>query len=340
MPSANKQRESGRAPRVGFSLVELLVVIAVIMLLSSICLPSLGQARDRARTIACAAGLHDIHQSLMAYAAANNCRLPPFRFSSPGGASLPESGHWGGVSDADDPGLFGTRMEMDGRLLSVNLWTLVEFGSLPPARLVCPGAGRELSDHEASMFAYSGKFSTYCLRFPYSEDLFRRSPVWRKCYGMDLLDAYRGQYGGYLGLPGEQDHPTEGTRRQRVPLVRTDRRYRVSPEIAGDIGWGDGEYDVAADVMLSDAFWWRDRSTEAPKNGELRTYPVRARWCHGDSFNAATGDGAVWTVKDDRQGRIAANCISDDSAPTDAGPCDAVAAERVWQFLDARGKVN
>jgi len=323
-----------------FSLVELLVVLAVMTLLSSICLPSLTQARRRAGSLACAAQLHDVHQAMMAYAASNNRRLPPFRFSSVGAASLPESGHWGGPSDRDDPGLFGTQMDLGERLLSVNLWTLVEFGSLPPARLICPNADRSLARGQASMFSYTGKFSTYCLRFPYSEDLFRRSPAWARCFGIDLLDAYRGQYGGYLGLPGDSDRPATGFGLQRVPLVRTDRRYRISPEIADRVGWGDGEYDVAADVMLADTFWWQDRAAEAPDNSSLRTYPVRAGWCHGDSFNTVTGDGAVRTVRDDKHGSLAADCLADGRAPADAGPCDAVAAERVWQFFDLSGDVH
>ena len=51
----------------GFTLIELLVVIAIIALLVSILIPSLRQARELARRVACAANLRSIHQALVLY---------------------------------------------------------------------------------------------------------------------------------------------------------------------------------------------------------------------------------------------------------------------------------
>jgi prepilin-type N-terminal cleavage/methylation domain-containing protein len=68
---------SRRRARGGFTLVELLVVIGIIALLVSILLPSLGAAREQARTIKCLANLRSIGQAINAYAAQHQGALVP-----------------------------------------------------------------------------------------------------------------------------------------------------------------------------------------------------------------------------------------------------------------------
>ncbi|MCX5688453.1 MAG: prepilin-type N-terminal cleavage/methylation domain-containing protein, partial [Planctomycetota bacterium] len=60
-----------RSNRQGFTLIELLVVIAVIALLIGILLPSLGAARETARTTVCASNLRQLTTSSAAYCADN-----------------------------------------------------------------------------------------------------------------------------------------------------------------------------------------------------------------------------------------------------------------------------
>src|SRR5205823_5904683 len=60
----------------GFTLVELLVVIGIIVLLISILLPALQGAWESARAIRCEANLRNIYQGMAAYAVENKGSLP------------------------------------------------------------------------------------------------------------------------------------------------------------------------------------------------------------------------------------------------------------------------
>jgi prepilin-type N-terminal cleavage/methylation domain-containing protein/prepilin-type processing-associated H-X9-DG protein len=64
--------------RTGFTLIELLVVIGIIGVLIALLLPTLGRAREQAKTITCAAQLRSLGQSLSIYFANNRNAMPPW----------------------------------------------------------------------------------------------------------------------------------------------------------------------------------------------------------------------------------------------------------------------
>lgn len=64
------------ARRAGFTLVEVLVVTAIIAILIGILLPALSAARERARRTACLSNLRSLGQAMVAYANEHRGRLP------------------------------------------------------------------------------------------------------------------------------------------------------------------------------------------------------------------------------------------------------------------------
>lgn len=64
-------------PAGGFTLIELMVVIAIIALLIAILLPVLGRVREAAQRVQCASNQRQVLTAMNAYAQANHGALPP-----------------------------------------------------------------------------------------------------------------------------------------------------------------------------------------------------------------------------------------------------------------------
>lgn len=76
--------------RSGFSLVEMLVVIAIVAIVLGILLPWVGVVRGRSARIACASNLSQVGKALMAYASSSRGYVPRFgTYPTPGEATPP-----------------------------------------------------------------------------------------------------------------------------------------------------------------------------------------------------------------------------------------------------------
>ncbi len=293
-----------------------MVVIAIVSLLISVLVPAILSAKAQAKLAVCQAGLKSMGAGLWMYAADHQSVFPPFAFSSLGESDLLLSGHWGGSRNPNDPDLFG---RMPDELAHVNLSSLEHEQYIAAKGLICPAADSALQNHQASYFSYTDQFSTYCLRFPHSEDLFRDAPALRSSSlgGSDVLAAYRVAASGY----GRYCPSSSGVGRvyQIVPFVNVERTYRTGSEV----------YDPGSSAILADAFW-RQGESIAPAAGEAKA--VLRHACHEVKYNVLFGHGGVSMITDDDT--IAENAVAPDASPAGQSPYYEQ-AEILWAFFDS-----
>jgi prepilin-type N-terminal cleavage/methylation domain-containing protein len=298
----------------GFTLLELMAVIAIISLLLSVLIPAVYSAKQQAKLAVCQAGLKSLSAGLWLYTADHQSLFPPFAFSSAGESDLLLSGHWGGSRNPNDPDLFG---RMPNELAHVNLDALAYKQYVAGKGLVCPGAAAALQNHEASYFPYTDQFSTYCLRFPHSEDLFRDAPALRGSGGADVLAVYRMFPSGHrYFIPCSSGL---GRNYQTVPFISIERTYRTDHEV----------YNPARGALLADAFWMQDSAADSP-TPDAR--PVLRQRCHEKKYNVLLGHGGVATVTDDST--IESNAVAPGESPRGQSPYYEQ-AETLWAFFDS-----
>jgi prepilin-type N-terminal cleavage/methylation domain-containing protein len=140
-------RKGFAVSRAGFTLVELLVVIGIMVILIGILLPSLSRAQQAAKGIKCEAQLHDIGLALLEYADEHNGYLFPTDMGY-------DAAHVGPVypDDGSDPNEV------------YNVWPVRVWGKWNPPELICPADLLPYAQHSYVINSHMGywnvKYST------------------------------------------------------------------------------------------------------------------------------------------------------------------------------------
>ncbi len=120
--------------RSGFTLVELLIVIAIVSMLVGMVMPSLGRARELARRAACKANLKAIGNAMYAYATQSNTY--PDVYPDRGGAYMVGAA-------VTDP-----KYSLKGN--SCSMYLLVRLGDVPSSAFICPSTDHQVHPDENS----------------------------------------------------------------------------------------------------------------------------------------------------------------------------------------------
>ncbi|MFA5864766.1 MAG: prepilin-type N-terminal cleavage/methylation domain-containing protein [Phycisphaerae bacterium] len=135
-----------------FTLIELLVVVAIIAVLVSILLPALGQARNQARLITCAARIRQVGQGWQSYSNDFNDALAPFDTTVLG------------VSDSKKtpwPVLVGPYVSAKYRLWKTDWWYVEDYESKKIEIFHCPQMLNLHDNNYTSAYSVSFGMSRY-----------------------------------------------------------------------------------------------------------------------------------------------------------------------------------
>lgn len=91
----------GASRKAGFTLVELLVTIAIVAVLAALLIPAIGMVRERAQTSQCVSNLRQIGVGLLSFAADNDGRFPEAGGEIPRGGVNPDNGKPGWTEQLD-----------------------------------------------------------------------------------------------------------------------------------------------------------------------------------------------------------------------------------------------
>jgi prepilin-type N-terminal cleavage/methylation domain-containing protein len=205
--------------RKGFTLVELLVVIAVIALLMSILLPALSKARQVAQQIKCGSNLKGIGTAMKTYMDSYNGEAPV------AGPAQSNAVSWGdSIGDEwqnkdwgfNDPSYSGDIT------VSASLYLLVKYAGTSPGIFVC-GSDDEvtefkISDYEDDISDPDIEFASDCWDFgPYNSET---TPTHHCSYAYHLP---------YNGSGGAQGYPVTDMSPQDMAIMADRNPWIESP---------------------------------------------------------------------------------------------------------------
>lgn len=157
-------RKSGA--RRGFTLIEVLVVVAIIALLIGILMPTLARAREQARATVCLSNLHQIGTGAVQYANTYREYIPPIDPKQPDvGPKNTTTGTWGSYQVGSDD--MRTYFPKWGATLK--LWE-------------CPGAHNRVRNHDDLEHTYAqgdpARFGSAFEYNPWMYDIVSRPTSW------------------------------------------------------------------------------------------------------------------------------------------------------------------
>ena len=228
----------------GFTLVELLVVVAIIALLVSILLPTLGRAREQTRRTMCLANVRNIGVGLVLYAQANKGKPPILPDVNQTTAEYDDALKMGDECLAYGGDGLGTGAQQ-------NLCLLVKIGVVPWKMFTCPSTENEEADRSGAGRTYglgevvSGEKKIYCdygIQIPYHHSsggywATNRCPLTKNMDEGIAILGDRGPSGWEKNLTWSPNHPDGGESllyvagNARFSRDKTDTDYNLG-------GWG------------------------------------------------------------------------------------------------------
>ena len=124
-------RAAGAPRRRGFSFVELLVVLSVLVILASILIPYVSKLRESDRRVRCADNLRAVRRALQEYAESNQNAYPRVVYD-------PAVRGYAAYTGAAAPDPFAAGSAVRANDVTASLWLLVRRNLIEPGRFVCP----------------------------------------------------------------------------------------------------------------------------------------------------------------------------------------------------------